>query len=206
VARFLLPLISLIALISLIFNAKFILQNKTQIFRVIEVIDGDTFKIDFDGGQRVRLLGVNAPELERCLGAESKAKLAQLVLGNKVTLSDQFTDPYGRIIANVFMGQTYVNREMAASGFVRLDYTANPRRDELKAVYHHDDRCLSVKPPDPKCVIKGNVDNEKPYKTYLLPGCRNYTEAKIDLSTEDQWFCSEAEAKTAGFIKSSTCP
>ncbi len=213
-ARIFVLLISLIALISLIFNARFILQNQKNQFKVIEVIDGDTFKIDFENGKRVRLLGIDAPELGRCLAADAREKLSKLVFGKEVTLTDQFTDPYGRIMANVFVGNVYVNKEMVSSGLARTDSTQNPKREELKTANSvatesklglHGDKCISIVSPK-NCVIKGNVDNEKPYKTYLLPGCRNYSQAVIDLSTEDQWFCTETEATSAGFIKSSTCP
>ena len=111
-------------------------------------------------------------------------------------------------------GNVYINKEMIAFGLTRADSTQNPRREELKKANVlatesklglHSDKCISIVSPK-NCVIKGNVDNEKPYLTYLIPGCRNYTQAKIDLSTEDQWFCTEAEASAAGFVKSSTCP
>ena len=205
-SKIFLPLITLIALISLIFNFKYVLQKQNANFKVTQVIDGDTFKIDFEGGKRVRLLGINAPETGKCLSQEAKEKLEKLVLNKTVSLTDQFTDPYGRIMANVFVENVYINKEMSTSGFVRLDYTTNPRRDELKVGYFHDDKCISIVSPK-NCVIKGNVDtSQKPYKAYLIPGCRNYSQAKIDLSTEDQWFCTEKEALDAGFIKSSTCP
>lgn len=122
-AKILVFFITLIALISLIFNIRFILEKQNVRFKVVEVIDGDTFKIDFEGGKRVRLLGINAPEPGKCLSVEAKDKLEKLVLNKTVSLSDQFTDPYGRIIANVFVENIYINKEMAISGFVRLDYT-----------------------------------------------------------------------------------
>ncbi len=202
VAKIAFPLISLIALISLIFNLKFIKEKQGPSFKVVEVIDGDTFKID--EGKRVRLMGIDAPESGRCLADEAKNKLTDLVQDKDVRLENQFTDPYGRVMANVFVGSTYINKEMAASGFVRLDSTQNPRRDELKAAgKFNNDVCISL---DNSCKIKGNIDNEKPYKVYYLPNCKNYSQVTIDLSTDDQWFCSEKEAQDAGFIKSSTCP
>lgn len=219
-SKILLPLITLIALISLIFNFKFVFQKQNAGFKVTEVIDGDTFKIDFENGKRVRLLGIDAPELGRCLANEAKDKLTQLVSGKEVTLTDQFTDPYGRIMANVFVENVYVNKEMVSSGLARTDSTQNPNREELKTANVvatqaklglHSNICISLIPPTSPtshtlCLVKGNVDNEKPYLSYLLPGCGNYSQAKIDLSTQDQWFCSEKEAIAAGFVKSSTCP
>ncbi len=105
------------------------------------------------------------------------------------------------------------------------DYTQNPKREELKIAYNfaisrnlglHSDVCLSLTPPnflpseasakEGPCSIKGYVDTKKPYKSYMTPDCRNYSQVKIDLSTDDQWFCTEQEALKAGFIRSNTCP
>ena len=55
-----------------------------------------------------------------------------------------------------------------------------------------------------ECVIKGNIG--KSYsKDYFLPGCPNYKRVKIDPRKGEQWFCTEAEAKEAGWQKSAAC-
>jgi len=80
--------------------------HKKQI--VTRVIDGDT--IILGGGERVRLLGINAPELrsesplERCRGWLSKDFLAAIIEGEKVTLTyeGKRTDHYGRTLAWVW--------------------------------------------------------------------------------------------------------
>ena len=180
-------------------------------YMVLEVVDGDTFKIE--GGRRVRLMGVNTPEAGKCLSDKSKDKLSELVLGKEVVLKDQFSDPFGRIMANVFINNKYINKEMLLSGLARMDYNQNPQRDELKKAYE-DARnkklglfsgiCLSNKPLN-NCAIKGNVDDNIQKKFYYLQNCKNYSQVLIDLSTDDQWFCTEAEAVKAGFSKSKTC-
>lgn len=214
--------ISLVAVISLLLNAKLIydrISSEGSVFRVSEVIDGDTFKIISNNEERrVRLMGVDAPEIGKCLSGEAKNELTQLVLGKDVTLKDQFTDPYGRIMANVFVGNIYVNKELLSSGLGRMDYYENPRREELKNTYSeartkklglHGGICLSAIPPvypDGKiCNIKGNIDDNTQKKIYFLPTCRNYSQVTIDLSTSDQWFCLEEEASKTGFIRSGTC-
>ena len=105
----------LIALISLFLNVKLLLSNnaiKLQSYKVIEVIDGDTFKIQNGGEERrVRLIGVNTPEAGKCGSAAAEDKLIALVLDKNVTLEDQFTDPYGRVMANVFVDSKYINKE-----------------------------------------------------------------------------------------------
>ncbi|MBI4991067.1 thermonuclease family protein [Candidatus Gottesmanbacteria bacterium] len=220
--RLLFLFILLIAVTSLLLNAKLIsdrITSKRAVFQVSEVIDGDTFKIMSNNEERrVRLMGVDIPETGKCLSSEAKDKLTQLVLGKDVVLEDQFSDPYGRIMANVYAGNIFVNKEMLSSGLGRMDYYENPHKEELKAAYADakfkklgifSGICISKTPPVSNkgipCAIKGNIDDNTQKKIYFLPGCRNYSQVTIDLSTADQWFCSENEAVTAGFTKSTTC-
>ena len=51
---------------------------------VVDVIDGDT--IDVEGVGRVRLVGVDTPEIGDCGYGEARAQLAALVLGESVVL------------------------------------------------------------------------------------------------------------------------
>lgn len=220
--KLLVIIISLIAVISLLLNAKLIhdrMTSKRVVFRVLEVIDGDTFKIKSDNAERrVKLIGVDAPEIGKCLGSEARGKLAELVLGEDVILEDQFLDPYGRIMANVYAGNIYVNKEILLSGLGRMDYYENPHREELKNAYGEarteklglfSGVCLSTVPPVSnkgiQCAIKGNIDDNTQKKIYFLPTCKNYSQVTIDLSNDDKWFCTEKEAETAGFIRSTTC-
>lgn len=215
--------ISLVALVSLGANI-FLLQNRSagnkETFIVSEVIDGDTFTIKAGTEtRRVRLIGVNAPEPGKCLSDDATDTLSDLLSGNKVALEDQFLDPYGRIMANVFVEKLYVNKEMLRLGLGRMDYYQQPRREELKKVYEearenkrgvYSKRCLSLTPPTSSdsstlCDVKGNMDFNTKKKIYFLPTCKNYIQVTIDLSTDDQWFCSEREAQEAGFVKSTTC-
>lgn len=56
----------------------------------------------------------------------------------------------------------------------------------------------------PSCDIKGN---DGPYgKFYYLPECGMYNQAVVQLYRGDQWFCTEQEAKKAGFRSPSQCP
>lgn len=60
-------------------------------------------------------------------------------------------------------------------------------------------------PPDPHCLIKGNISDNGLGKTYFPPGCSNYEKVKIDFSKGERYFCTEKEAMEAGFIKSGSC-
>ena len=55
-----------------------------QEFKVVRVIDGDTFVIE--GGERVRMIGINAPDLKDPFGVESKTHLKKLIENKYVNL------------------------------------------------------------------------------------------------------------------------
>lgn len=65
--------------------------------------------------------------------------------------------------------------------------------------------CASVVSPamaqSGECVIKGNVST-KGERIYHVPGQKYYDETVIQASHGERWFCSEAEAKAAGWRKS----
>ncbi len=54
------------------------------------------------------------------------------------------------------------------------------------------------------CVIKGNINKKE--KIYHLPGCASYKQTVIDVSAGERMFCTEADAKKAGWRKALNCP
>jgi micrococcal nuclease len=60
--------------------------------------------------------------------------------------------------------------------------------------------------PKEDCVIKGNISDRGFGKIYFVPNCINYNRVKIDLKRGEKWFCTEEEAKEAGFRKATNCP
>ena len=50
------------------------------------------------------------------------------------------------------------------------------------------------------CMIKGNINN-KGNHIYHCPRWRDYDKTKIDEENGERWFCTEAEAKAAGWRK-----
>jgi len=57
-------------------------------------------------------------------------------------------------------------------------------------------------PPDPSCVIKGNV-NSSGEKIYHMPSGAFYDRTDIKPDEGDRWFCTTTEAEEAGFRLSS---
>lgn len=91
---------------------------------VTRVIDGDT--LDVEGGLRIRLVLVNAPELNASGGPESRDYLTSLCSGAKALVDeDDFQighDPYGRVLAVVYCGGRNANAAMISSGHATTYY------------------------------------------------------------------------------------
>ena len=86
---------------------------------VTRVIDGDTLYVNDEQGQRhkVRLWGIDAPELTQRDGAQSGRFLGVLVGGKSVKIKVVDTDRYGRWIAKVYdENNLYLNEEMVRLG------------------------------------------------------------------------------------------
>lgn len=88
--------------------------------QVSEVIDGDTFKM---GGQSVRLIGINAPEIGEPCSLEAKEKFGEIIVGKEVRLEKDSgeKDEYGRLLRYVYVDNLFVNAEMVRLGLARVE-------------------------------------------------------------------------------------
>ncbi len=68
---------------------------------VTRVVDGDT--IELTGVGRVRLHGIDAPELAQPYGTEAKQYLQERIEGRRVELVPTDRDRYGRLVAWVYL-------------------------------------------------------------------------------------------------------
>ncbi|MCX6791500.1 MAG: thermonuclease family protein [Candidatus Gottesmanbacteria bacterium] len=181
--------------------------------KVIEVVDGDTFFIE--NRQTIRLYGLNAPELENCMGQDAKKALSDLILGKRVQLREPIIDRgSNRVMTLVYQNKTLINEVMVRAGLAEFDGHGGSQTERMKSanayargnnVGIYSPVCYQLKPPDPDCVIKGNFDGLKDTKIYYTPTCGWYDLVIIEKHQGDDWFCTEAEAREAGFEKSETC-
>jgi len=90
--------------------------------KVTGVVDGDTFTIK--DGMSVRLLGINAPELNEPGGDIAKDILTSLILNRNVRLEKDITDKdnYGRLLRYVYQGNTFVNAEIVRNGYAETRF------------------------------------------------------------------------------------
>jgi micrococcal nuclease len=92
--------------------------------QVIKVYDGDTItiasRIDIPNSPlyrfSVRLNGIDAPEIhgkntdEKASAIYARDRLESLILHRFVHLKNQKTEKYGRILADVYLGDLYINQ------------------------------------------------------------------------------------------------
>lgn len=92
---------------------------------VISVHDGDTLTLQTGIEQKkIRLAGIDAPELKQLFGQESRDALRLLVLNQSVTVDTNKQDRYGRAVGKVLLNGEDVNLKQVSAGlaWVYTDY------------------------------------------------------------------------------------
>lgn len=189
-------------------------------YRAIRVIDGDTFETEEK--QHIRLASIDAPELSLCGGEEAKKELEKLVFKQDIYLKIIYHESNGRQIAIVYTKDGLVAEKMLAVGWAEIhdregtgepELTAATQKARAEKLGVFSEQCTQVVNPDkPNCLIKanvkqsGNINLNLSDNSYYLPECNFYDTVKVQLHHGDQWFCTEAEAKKAGFVKAGRCP
>ena len=203
------------------FGAVFLFRNSfiKHTFEVAKVIDGDTIKLA--DGTDIRYIGLDTPELGRgetaseCFAQEAKEINQELVFGKKIRVETDVNemDRFGRTLAYVYFQpkgekEIFINEYLLKEGFAKFHLdTVNQKYIKTfvaAAESAHDDKrgLWSFCAPDPEvgCQVKGNY-TKRGHRFYHLPEFRHYSQTHINLEDGDQWFCTEQEAKTAGFTR-----
>lgn len=195
---------------------------RSELSGTASVIDGDT--IDFDG-KRVRLEGIDAPETAQVCrkanggewpcGRASADVLAQLVGARRVTCREEGTDKYDRVLGVCSVDGVDINAELVRRGyawaFVKYSDRYVKEEAEAKAAaagiwqgeaepawIYRQNRWKVAEGDAPKgCAIKGNITENG--QIYHMPWSPWYGRVKVDPKRGERWFCSEAEAQSAGW-------
>lgn len=122
------------------------INKDTKLFKVIEVVDGDTIKVLMDNKEEtVRLIGIDTPEVldpripVQCFGIEASNKAKELLTGKNVMLESDATqgekDKYGRLLRYVFLDKENFNKIMISEGFAHeYTYQNNPYKYQLEFI------------------------------------------------------------------------
>jgi len=108
-------------------NSKMTKPNPAHLYTyhgtVLEVIDGDTLWVAVDLGfgigttQKLRLRGIDAPEVDSTTGQEAKKFLeARFRKSNSILLTTSKSDKYDRYLADIYQGDTYLNQLLLDEG------------------------------------------------------------------------------------------
>ena len=198
---------------------------------VERVIDGDTVKVRLKNGQTedVRFLLIDTPETVnpekpvQPYGPEaSRFTKEALPAGSEVLLErdESKADRYGRLLAYVWADGKMINQELLRKGLARVAYIYEPdtryvetfqeiedeTKEEKLGIWQtngyatdrgFDTSVMNGTPAEPTdCAdIKGNI-NRQGKKIYHIRGGRSYDEVN-----PEEMFCSEREAKEAGFVR-----
>lgn len=93
-----------------------------QTYLVTWVVDGDT--VELGNGERVRLLGIDTPEVGECGYERARDRLVALVEGERVTLgeSDADRDRYDRLLRYVDLGPLDAGLQLLKDGLAIARY------------------------------------------------------------------------------------
>lgn len=189
----------------------------------VKVVDGDTLHI---GDTVIRLHGIDAPERDQhcdspsgkgwACGTWARSHLQTLVRGARLDCTALDTDRYGRTLARctvdgadvaarmvadgaaiayVKYSTAYVGQERAARAAARGIWAAGPHTTPEN--HRAASRAAPAPAPDPACRIKGNIGAGG--HIYHMPGQADYDATRISTTKGEAWFCTEAEARAAGF-------
>ncbi|MCB1502152.1 MAG: thermonuclease family protein [Bauldia sp.] len=187
-------------------------------------IDADT--LDLDGGSRVRLVGIDAPEIgQRCkrpdgrewkCGIEARNRLADLVDGKEVGCAGEEFDDYHRLLARCSVGGVEVNALLIGEGlawafvkysraYVDLEAIARARRlgiwnGTAQPAWEYRAKrweIAAAKAPQ-GCPIKGNISRDGE-RIYHAPWSPWYDRTSVDTAKGERWFCDEAQVIKAGW-------
>ncbi len=187
----------------------------------IRVIDADTWDV---GGQRVRLFGIDAPEMSQSCddaagrvwkcGRWATVETRALYGGAQTRCERIDIDRYGRIVARCFVDGRDAGRELVRSGIVlayrrySTDYVGDERAAaadrrgmhsgnlQTPAAYRH--RPAPGLSSEDGCRIKGNISSSGE-RIYHVPGQRDYARTVISPTGGEGWFCSASQARLAGW-------
>lgn len=186
----------------------------------VRIVDADTWDV---GGVRVRLFGIDAPELDQtCLqddgtawacGPWATAEAERRFGGRQAACEALDTDRYGRIVARCVVAGRDAGRTMVADGLAlafrrySLDYDLDEKTASVARLGIHagsfqrpaQARAARAGQSAPEgCAIKGNVSG-RGVRIYHVPGQRDYDRTRISPAKGERWFCTEAEARAAGW-------
>ena len=179
--------------------------SKDETYKVLEVTDGDTVKIQYQGkATKVRLIGVDTPETVHpnkpvgVYGKEASAFTRNLLLGESVYLrfDTRKTDNYGRLLAYLYRAPDglFVNLEIVRQGYGHpytqfafkhlklFQHYGNKAREINKGLYAAQP--VPIKEKESDTTQKSIVYITKSGSKYHRANCSSLRKSKIPMSLD----------------------
>lgn len=199
---------------------------------VIDVIDGDTIKIKYNGNvEKVRYLLIDTPETNhqtlgiQPFGEAAKTRNKELLNSGDVTIEfdvGEQLDDYNRMLAYIYIDGISVQETLLEEGLARVAYVFPPNTtyiDEFeKAAEVAKNEKIGVWETTGYVTSRGfnasAINNKSSFEENgkcLIKGNINRQGKKIyhipsgkhyEETKPEEWFCTEEEAVNAGFKKS----
>ncbi len=195
-----------------------------QRVKVTGIVDGDTIKVRVGTKtETVRIIGLNTPERGQCYYQQASSKMQSLAQSRYVRIERDYSqtnrDKYGRLLRHVHLTDgrvaakvmieqgfgreyTYAKAYRYRNGFIKAQKSAQSKRLRMWSACA---KPVTVKKPTTQttssCKIKGNISSSGE-KIYHVPGQRHYSITVITPSKGERWFCTETQARNAGWRKS----
>lgn len=80
----------------------------------VRVVDGDTIRL---GGERIRLRGIDTPEMSELDGPAAKRRLEELLRNGPIRIVPHGRDVYNRLLADVFVNDRNVAETLVQEGY-----------------------------------------------------------------------------------------
>jgi micrococcal nuclease len=110
--------------------------SQAQSYKVIGIIDGDTYDILVENRPvRIRMYAIDAPERGMPYNKVAKKYLSDLIFGKMVTIKQTDTDKNGRIVAKTYLPEgREASTEMLKAGYAWhfKKYDSNPALAQIE--------------------------------------------------------------------------
>jgi micrococcal nuclease len=95
-------------------------QHETRLLStlLVRVVDGDTIRV---GGERIRLRGIDTPEISEPMGPIAKHRLEELLRRGSIYIVPHGRDVYHRLIADVFVSGENVADVLRREGLSKTE-------------------------------------------------------------------------------------